>query len=153
MLQRFGGRLPATTPAQRATTTIPIVLVGGNPVAQGFAASLSRPGRKLTGVAIITGDLNPKRIRLLQEAGLARLAVPEGHSARGLGPLSGIWQGPAEGTGSSPRAEALPANADYPRCAAPRAITAKTTGSHGEDRSTMKSGFVSVAVDLCPARS
>jgi putative ABC transport system substrate-binding protein len=85
---------PATRAAQRATTTIPIVFVVGNPVAQGFVASLSRPGRNLTGVAIITGDLNPKRIQLLKEAvpGMARLAVLEDHSALGVGPLSGSWQ-------------------------------------------------------------
>jgi putative ABC transport system substrate-binding protein len=50
---------PATRAVQRATATIPIVFVVGNPVAQGFVASLSRPGGNLTGVAIITGDLNP----------------------------------------------------------------------------------------------
>jgi putative ABC transport system substrate-binding protein len=83
---------PATRAAQRATTTIPIVFVVGNPVAQGFVASLARPGGNLTGMAIITGDLNPKRIQLLKEAvpGMARLAVLEDHTARG--PAPGPWQ-------------------------------------------------------------
>jgi len=89
---------PATKAAQRATTTTPIVFVSGDPIAQGFVASLSRPGGNLTGVAIITGDLNPKRIELLKQAvpGLARLAILEDQSAMGLAPtgarLAGSWQ-------------------------------------------------------------
>ena len=79
---------PATKAAQRATTTTPIVFVSGDPVAQGFVTSLSSPGGNLTGVAIITGDLNPKRIQLLKEAapGVTRLAFLEDQSARGSAP-------------------------------------------------------------------
>jgi putative ABC transport system substrate-binding protein len=77
---------PATKAAQGATTAIPIVFVSGNPVAQGFVASLSRPGGNLTGVAILTGDLNVKRIELLKQAvpGLARLAILEDQSTSRL---------------------------------------------------------------------
>lgn len=88
---------PGTNAAQRATTSTPIVFVSGNPVAQGFVASLSRPGRNLTGVAIITGDLNPKRIQLLKEAvpRMTRLAVLEDQSAQGGAAtgtrLGGTW--------------------------------------------------------------
>ncbi|HEV8532716.1 MAG TPA: ABC transporter substrate-binding protein [Methylomirabilota bacterium] len=84
---------PATRAAQQATATIPIVFVVGDPVAQGFVASLSRPGRNLTGMSIITGDLNPKRIQLLREAVpvMARLAVLQDQSA--IGPAVGAsWQ-------------------------------------------------------------
>jgi putative ABC transport system substrate-binding protein len=85
---------PATRAAQQATATIPIVFVVGNPVAQGFVARLSHPGGNLTGVAIITGDLNPKRIQLLKEAipGITRLAVLEDRSALGLTPTGAAWQ-------------------------------------------------------------
>ena len=89
---------PATRAAQQATASIPIVFVVGNPVAQGFVASLSRPGSNLTGVAIITGDLNPKRIQLLKEAvpDMARLAILEDASAiESVAPdarLGGNWQ-------------------------------------------------------------
>ena len=89
---------PATKAAQKATTTVPIVFVSGNPVGQGFVASLSRPRGNLTGVAIIAGDLNPKRIRLLKEAipAMIRLAILEDQSAVGLAPndarLAGNWQ-------------------------------------------------------------
>ena len=89
---------PATKAAQRATTTIPIVFVSSNVVEQGLVESLSHPGRNLTGVAILAGDLNPKRIELLKEAvpGLARLAVLEDRSGARLASTSirvgGNWQ-------------------------------------------------------------
>jgi putative tryptophan/tyrosine transport system substrate-binding protein len=81
----------ATKAAQKATTTIPIVFVSGNPIAQGFVASLSRPGGNLTGVSILTVDLNVKRIELLKQAvpGLARLAILEDLSTIRL---AGNWQ-------------------------------------------------------------
>jgi putative tryptophan/tyrosine transport system substrate-binding protein len=85
----------ATRAAQRTTPTIPIVFVSGNPVAQGFVASLSHPGKNLTGVAILTGDLTPKRIQLLKEAdrALARLAILEDLTATpGDARLAGNWQ-------------------------------------------------------------
>jgi putative ABC transport system substrate-binding protein len=90
----------ATAAAQRATTTIPIVFVSGNPVGQGFVASLSHPGRNLTGVAILTGELMPKRVQLLKEmaTGMTRLAMVEDLTAVGLAVapndarLGGNWQ-------------------------------------------------------------
>ena len=76
----------ATTAAQRMTQTIPIVFISGNPVAQGFAASLSHPGENLTGVAILTGDVTPKRIQLLKEAviGMVRVAILEDLTTVGI---------------------------------------------------------------------
>jgi putative tryptophan/tyrosine transport system substrate-binding protein len=90
----------ATAAAQGATQTIPVVFVSGNPVAQGFARSLSHPGKNLTGVAILTGDLTPKRVQLLKEAvaGMARLAILEDLTAAGVAVapndarLAGNWQ-------------------------------------------------------------
>jgi len=57
----------AVAAAKRATTAIPIVgLSLGDPVAEGFAASLSRPGGNITGVVRYQG-LNVKRLELLKE--------------------------------------------------------------------------------------
>jgi putative ABC transport system substrate-binding protein len=53
--------------ADRATSTIPIVFLAGNPVGSGLVASLARPGGNLTGVCIITGELVPKTLELLSE--------------------------------------------------------------------------------------
>ena len=53
----------------KATSTIPIVMVAGvDPVKEGLAASLSRPGRNLTGITTIVQDLVPKRLELVREA-------------------------------------------------------------------------------------
>ena len=50
---------PATFAARRATSTIPIVMVGvGDPVGSGLIASLARPGGNITGLTNITVDLS-----------------------------------------------------------------------------------------------
>jgi putative tryptophan/tyrosine transport system substrate-binding protein len=77
VIMTIGGTAP-TQAAQHATSTIPIVMVGtGNPVGQGFVASLARPGGNITGNANVHGDLVGKRLELLKEAvpGLSRVAV------------------------------------------------------------------------------
>jgi putative ABC transport system substrate-binding protein len=57
---------PAVQAAQKATRTIPIVMApAGDPVKQGFASSLGRPGGNITG---LTGfELSAKRLELLRE--------------------------------------------------------------------------------------
>jgi putative ABC transport system substrate-binding protein len=55
-------------PAQRATTTIPIVILGvSDPVATGLIESLARPGGNITGVSNIALDLSGKLVELLLE--------------------------------------------------------------------------------------
>ena len=54
--------------AKDATQTIPIVMLGGNVVREGFVASLARPGGNITGVVISETGLAPKRLQLLKEA-------------------------------------------------------------------------------------
>jgi ABC-type uncharacterized transport system substrate-binding protein len=62
-----GGNVVALA-AKNATTTIPVVFsIGGDPVADGLVAGLSRPGGNLTGVSILVGELMPKRLEVLSE--------------------------------------------------------------------------------------
>ena len=69
---------PAIVAAQKATTSIPIVMLSASdPVALGFVASLARPGGNITGLSIQTLDTGGKRLQLLKEAvpTLSRVAV------------------------------------------------------------------------------
>ena len=64
--------------AQRATSTIPIVMaIVEDPVEQGFVTSLARPGGNLTGLSFQDSELVTRRLQLLREAipGVIRVAV------------------------------------------------------------------------------
>src|SRR5262245_54158813 len=55
--------------AQHATTTIPIIMApSGDPVGEGFVASLARPGGNMTGLSSRAPELSGKRLELLQAA-------------------------------------------------------------------------------------
>jgi len=55
---------PAARAAKDATSTIPIVMApAGDPVGSGFAASLARPGRNMTGVTGIGAELSASSSR------------------------------------------------------------------------------------------
>src|SRR5437763_10691665 len=60
---------PGIQAAKSATSTIPIVSIGPGDelVAAGLIASLARPGGNLTGVSIMSAELDPKRLDLLSE--------------------------------------------------------------------------------------
>jgi putative ABC transport system substrate-binding protein len=68
---------PITRAAQRATSTVPIVSVSGDPVGTGLVASLSRPGGNTTGLSLLSGEYSVKWLELLKEAAprLHRIAV------------------------------------------------------------------------------
>ena len=68
---------PAVRAAQRATTTIPIVMTAHDPVGMGFVESLAHPGGNITGLAFQDDQLSQKRLDLLRQMvpGLARVAV------------------------------------------------------------------------------
>lgn len=63
--------------AKKVTGTIPIVMVAGDPVALGLAASLSRPGGNVTGLSYSNEEITGKRLQLLKELvpTLTRVAV------------------------------------------------------------------------------
>lgn len=68
----------AISAAQKATTTIPIVMGGANdPVGSGFVHSLARPGGNITGPSLLLGDVTPKQLELLltMVPKLSRVAV------------------------------------------------------------------------------
>ena len=68
----------ATQAAKRATSTIPIVMAqSGDPVADGFAASLARRGANITGLSRLSPELSGKQLELLKEIvpKLSRVAV------------------------------------------------------------------------------
>jgi putative ABC transport system substrate-binding protein len=63
--------------AQKATRTIPIVMVAADPVGLGLVASLARPGGNVTGLSYFNEAIIAKRLQLLKELvpGLAQVAV------------------------------------------------------------------------------
>src|SRR5262245_2772308 len=59
---------PAVAAAKKATSTIPIVMVGvSNPIEVGFIGNLARPGGNITGVSNLASDLGVKLVELLNE--------------------------------------------------------------------------------------
>jgi ABC-type uncharacterized transport system substrate-binding protein len=68
---------PAVFAAKKATSTIPIVITLGDPVALSLVDSLDRPGGNVTGLDEITPQLTSQRLSFLKEIvpGLVRVAV------------------------------------------------------------------------------
>ena len=69
---------PAAQAAQRATSTIPIVMAGIiDPVASGLIRNLARPGGNITGQSMMSPDLVAKQLEMLKEVvpKLSRVAL------------------------------------------------------------------------------
>lgn len=83
---------PAVRAAQRATTTIPIVMGIHNPVTSGAVESLPRPGRNTTGIAFQDSELSTKRLELLRQLvpNLTRVAVIWNRSGGGTDAVEAV---------------------------------------------------------------
>ncbi|HKA81777.1 MAG TPA: ABC transporter substrate-binding protein [Xanthobacteraceae bacterium] len=54
--------------ARGVTSTVPILFIGGpDPIGEGLVTNLGRPEGNLTGVAVYTSDLMPKRLQMLTQ--------------------------------------------------------------------------------------
>jgi putative tryptophan/tyrosine transport system substrate-binding protein len=69
---------PVTRAVKEATATIPVVMAqDGDPVGNGFVASLARPGGNITGMSQLAPEISGKQLELLKETvpKLTRVAV------------------------------------------------------------------------------
>jgi len=67
VLVGVGGDVSAVA-AKRATSTIPVVFgMGSDPVKAGLVESLNRPGGNATGFALLTNEMEPKRLGMLHD--------------------------------------------------------------------------------------
>jgi putative tryptophan/tyrosine transport system substrate-binding protein len=90
---------PSISAARRVTNTVPIVMgVSSNPVGNGFAASLARPGGNVTGVTGFAAELEGKRLELLKEC-LPRLARVAVFWDASLGAVVPTWDADAKALG------------------------------------------------------
>jgi putative ABC transport system substrate-binding protein len=71
------GQEPAILAAKQATGVIPIVMIAADPVGSGLVDSLARPGRNITGLALVSSELDGKRLELLREVApkVSRIAI------------------------------------------------------------------------------
>jgi putative ABC transport system substrate-binding protein len=121
---------PSVAALRQATSTIPIVFVGiGDPVGQGFVASLARPGGNITGLTGLEFSVGQKWVGFLKELSprvtrIAYLFHPE------IGPFYPLFLKSIEGAASTLSVEATAAPvravADIER--AIRAIAAQPNG-------------------------
>jgi putative tryptophan/tyrosine transport system substrate-binding protein len=94
------GGSPAISAAQKATSTIPIVMTpAGDPVGSGFVKSLARPGGNITGLSVMSGDTSAKLLELLRSVvpKLSRVAMLTPSTT--YGPLSKGVQAAAQKAG------------------------------------------------------
>jgi ABC-type uncharacterized transport system substrate-binding protein len=91
----MSGGDPATRALQQATRTIPIVVITEDVVAAGFAASLARPGGNITGISLMSPELDGKRQDILIDAvpGALRVAALADSNVASLQHLESLENG------------------------------------------------------------
>jgi putative tryptophan/tyrosine transport system substrate-binding protein len=74
-----GGGTPSARAAKSATSSIPVVFITGDAVADGLVPNLARPVGNITGVSIMSGELGAKRfgflMQLVPQAGVVALLI------------------------------------------------------------------------------
>ena len=93
---------PGVAAAQKATTTIPIVMTSTlDSVGSGFVASLAHPGGNITGLKNFFGDLGPKQLEMLRSITprLSRVAVLVNPANSGHAPVLKSIQAAAQKIG------------------------------------------------------
>jgi putative ABC transport system substrate-binding protein len=81
----------ATHAARAASSTIPIISASSDPVGEGFARSLARPGGNITGMTIAAGDrLVEKWLQLLKELtpAIKQVALVRSESTGGMNEIA-----------------------------------------------------------------
>jgi ABC-type uncharacterized transport system substrate-binding protein len=71
------GQTSAVLAAKQATDVIPIVMIAADPIGSELVDSLARPGRNITGLALLSSELDGKRLELLREVApqASRIAI------------------------------------------------------------------------------
>jgi ABC-type uncharacterized transport system substrate-binding protein len=102
--------------AVAATRSIPIVMAFAvdDPVEQGWAASLARPGGNVTGVTLYVPELTAKRLEILREVvpALSRVGILAPRGAGGPGQAA-VAEQAARSLGLAPHVESIGSSADY----------------------------------------
>jgi putative ABC transport system substrate-binding protein len=101
---------PAVRAVQQATRTIPIVMAfSGDPVGEGFAAGLARPGGNITGHSAAVAEMSAKRVEFLKSL------VPKLSHVALLTPFDGV-RAIVSGTEGAARSLGLQVSTTFVRC-------------------------------------
>ncbi len=120
-----GGDLTTQT-LQKASRTIPLIVITDDMVTSGFVASLARPGGNITGISLMSSDLDGKRQDILIEAapGSRRIAALANSNVASLQHLQGL-----AGTARARGTELLVVRSDKPEDLVPAMNDASAQGA------------------------